>query len=727
MKLEQNSVTFFLRIPHDVIVTVLTTWISPKALAVVDCAFCSVRERLTFLQFISDDDFQIVGYPYFFSKAYLNWLTLRSIKTKCVALAHFRKVFNTHLRCLQSFNFEFLHLLECDLMKEDFSCTFPALRKLILGTKNYKSTELLNLLNNCPRLESLHIGVCLEQLQTLVTAQDRALVGDHMGLLELHCCSVPVKDTLLYKIFEHNFGLMYLTLNDCPSISDKCFHYLPDLCKTVKYLSMSNCLTITDAGIYHLAEHCHTLQYLKLVDNRQLSQESILKLVTVSPRLRSFHVAMMTAQPYFIFTDLHQYCGHLHSVALQKFSALIDSNLEAIVLHNPGLTSMNISNCSNITDKSVLVLVRSLNSHLLSLTVSECYKLSDTAMIELAEMCPNLVSLDISYCYYIYAPAVQEVLIKCTQLQSLNILRCFNINTSCFQNLAHYCHTGKVPPPVTVLTSSASELSEPSQVSEMDSSSMVLGAPKAPAHHALSLTSLNVALCDLISSMSLNKFVEVCPGLTHLNVDNNHEMRDAILFLFTRPEISHMLKIDMQNCSDVNDELFKQIFRIYDHNRVFKASDRHCVSLYINEAAKKVIERDIYYFELEVKRSTAKELVDALNNNPDGEDDITVFTEVSFQMYVNLTEFNISGCSLLNDLSVYIIANMCGKLRAFDASGCIKIGDNSVVYLAAVCVELNVLRLDDCELVTGVAINKIKKLRPLLQVFSFANCSIANE
>ena len=92
----------------------------------------------------------------------------------------------------------------------------------------------------------------------------------------------------------------------------------------------------------------------------------------------------------------------------------------------PKLQSLNIDNCSNITDDGIRALANGL-PQLQSLNISCCDKITDEGITALANGLPQLQSLNIDGCHKITDEGIRALASGLRQLQSLNTASCRKI------------------------------------------------------------------------------------------------------------------------------------------------------------------------------------------------------------------------------------------------------------------------------------------------------------
>jgi len=115
-----------------------------------------------------------------------------------------------------------------------------------------------------------------------------------------------------------------------------------------------------------------------------------------------------------------------------------DTKLMTIATGCPQLQSLNIRDCSEITDKGIIALATGC-PQLQSLIMSYCHNITDEGIRALATGLPQLQSLEISQCRNITDEGIRALASGCAQLQSLNITGCNNITDEGIRAVATGC------------------------------------------------------------------------------------------------------------------------------------------------------------------------------------------------------------------------------------------------------------------------------------------------
>lgn len=131
-------------------------------------------------------------------------------------------------------------------------------------------------------------------------------------------------------------------------------------------------------------------------------------------------------------------CPNLTSLNLQSCGRITDAAVIALAQGCPKLLSLNLRNCSRITSRGIIALTQGC-SQLLSLNLHGCEKITDVAVIALSQGCPELSSLDLEWCIKITDAAVIALSQGCPRLSFLNLTFCQLLTDESVIALAQGC------------------------------------------------------------------------------------------------------------------------------------------------------------------------------------------------------------------------------------------------------------------------------------------------
>ncbi|KNC55009.1 hypothetical protein, variant [Thecamonas trahens ATCC 50062] len=188
----------------------------------------------------------------------------------------------------------------------------------------------------------------------------------------------------------------------------------------------------------------------------------------------------------------------------------------------PNLTTLNLYNCSNITDAAVVTLAGGC-PNLTTLYLDYCSNITDAAVVALAGGCPNLTTLGLRNCSDITDAAVVALAGGCPNLTTLYLNNCSNITDAAVVALAGGC------PNLTTL-----DLNNCSKVTlDLHRARTAIAQPDFPAsQHAHALLDVAQAhvphpvhaidRCNLLSLSALNTLLANGADLYDLDDDNTH-------------------------------------------------------------------------------------------------------------------------------------------------------------------------------------------------------------
>ena len=122
-----------------------------------------------------------------------------------------------------------------------------------------------------------------------------------------------------------------------------------------------------------------------------------------------------------------------------KTDIVIDTWFGSLENKFPNLLSLNLTDCSNITDLSVSEVARRCSKlHTLNLSSYGSY-ITDLSVSEVARRCSKLHTLDLEGCWKITDASVSEVARLCSKLHTLNLRWCESITDASVSEVARRC------------------------------------------------------------------------------------------------------------------------------------------------------------------------------------------------------------------------------------------------------------------------------------------------
>ncbi|CAG8641395.1 11944_t:CDS:2 [Acaulospora morrowiae] len=181
-------------------------------------------------------------------------------------------------------------------------------------------------------------------------------------------------------------------------------------------LQSFTCGTTTTAGFTILVSGLPKLKCLSLVFP-YISFETAASISQYFPPLESFSLRISSYQGFDHFAKLWVQGEHyLRHLELDSANALSDDSFLPIAKYCQQLESIELKDCTNLTDVSVSALARCRNTSLKRFTILNCDQLTDLGISELSEHCPNLTRVTILGCLNITHISLSKITEKCQGL-----------------------------------------------------------------------------------------------------------------------------------------------------------------------------------------------------------------------------------------------------------------------------------------------------------------------
>ncbi|XP_062318798.1 F-box and leucine-rich repeat protein 13 [Osmerus eperlanus] len=423
------------------------------------------------------------------------------------------------------------------------------------------------------------------------------------------------------------------------------------------------------------------------------------------------------------------------------------------------LQELNLSECSNVNDEMVRMIVDSCPS-LLYLNLSATL-VTNGALRELSRICVNLQYLSLAGCRTFSDKGLQYLSTGrgCKNLLHLDLSSCTQISVEGFRHIAAGCPSLQelVFNDMPTLTDSCvlaliSKLHSLSAVSLMDTPHLSDSAFKAIAEVANlrnfitegnprmtdiswkalcrsspGLTRLHAAQCPRMTDVSL-KAMGVLRNLLNINISHCCRVTDmGLRYLTESPSASRLLELNLDHCSRISD---LSIMRVAQRcSQLRHLSVRYCENL--TDAAlewlsnSSVISLDISGCNVQDQGLTLlggncglKKLVAS---------ECVWITDISIEKFCRevpgLEQLDVSHCVSLSDQAIKALAFYCRALISLNMRGCPKMTDMAVQYLAGTGHFLRELDLSGCMLLTDKTARLLQRGCPQLCSISMNYCT----
>ena len=313
--------------------------------------------------------------------------------------------------------------------------------------------------------------------------------------------------------------LVSLNLSRCIQVTDANIKVIALQYTLLTSLHLSQCYKVTDDGISELVKPCKRLVYLNLSFCYQVTGAHLKELKCIESLDLSGCVAVNNTAVQAIIKD----CTQLKNLNLSGCVALdeICGRMKMKKFYLSQLLSLNLSNCFRITDAQFGVLLKH-RYHLKSLQLERCKDIQPKSLIALVKRNPGLTELNLRGCKQLTNSTLEAIAQTCCQLVDLNLRNCKKI--SAIHVLKHCTHL------VRLDLSNCSKIPEDSFGEIAKNCSKLESIKLTACHHVTDTTLIDLAKgcplkqvqlqkCKEITDTGVIQLVEHCPGLTSLGLN----------------------------------------------------------------------------------------------------------------------------------------------------------------------------------------------------------------
>ena len=308
--------------------------------------------------------------------------------------------------------------------------------------------SLKDVIQGVPNLETLNLSGCYNVTDI---GLGHAFVQDlhSITVLNLSLCK-QITDSSITRIARHFRNLEVLELGGCSHItSNGLLHIAMGLTK-LKYLNLRSCRQVSDTGIGSLcgqgqmeAYGCHRLEHLVMQDCQKLTDQALKHISLGLTKLRSLNLSFCASVTDSGLKFLAK-MPLLNELNLRSCDNVSDLGVGFLAEGGSHITNLDVSFCervsdtslahisqglfhlqslsvcaSNITDEGVEKLVRSTHE-LTTLNIGQCSGLTDQSLTLIAQHLKGLRSIDLYGCTKITTVGIKEIM-SLKQLEVLNL------------------------------------------------------------------------------------------------------------------------------------------------------------------------------------------------------------------------------------------------------------------------------------------------------------------
>lgn len=276
---ELEKVSFLIRLPECVFLTVLQEWLTAKDIAVLDKAMTNRIDRSLFHSVLRNDSFSIERSGRLISsECYLQWLSSRKVQIKTLHLVSGQET-SKALRCITSsntiFGIENLFVSNYVLLKKYFNANSKSLKKLAIRDEIMDLAFILDwlLFHKFPKLEKLELSfVKIEENNKLsLNDLDKKYSRATCQLKVFDCTYCNISEEFIITVIKRCPQLEELNLYSCKTVTFATFLTIGVHCKGLKVLNLGYHCTIVDDDVIPMFSSLTELRSITLTCNGMLS------------------------------------------------------------------------------------------------------------------------------------------------------------------------------------------------------------------------------------------------------------------------------------------------------------------------------------------------------------------------------------------------------------------------------------------------------------------------
>ncbi|NDD31297.1 MAG: hypothetical protein EB084_23855 [Proteobacteria bacterium] len=489
------------------------------------------------------------------------------------------------IEMVQMSNVRTLEIAECDQLTD--------MRTLFNRTSSSSLTSLtlvecpklafdLDISAKWPSLTHLHVSGC-----SGMNDASPALKLSHLRRLVVHNCfnltdlSVVVADAANVRNLTHidasgsSIGsidplerceaLTHLNVSRCYKLTDAHVAALRR-CPLLTHLDVSRCFDVTDVGIASVVSSCTRLEYLDVSYCMYVRNDSIGVALDKCPHLAS--LSMRNCKNVSVHHALdwprRRWCSrapradHLWRALthLDIEACAFEADMCAIANTCPHLRSLSIGNCYNLSERAIVLTLATLPS-LARLDMRYCGEVTDASMAALVN-CTRLSTMCLASCCHLTDSGVAALASHCPHLEHVEISGCPRVSDVGVVLLAEHCVrlrfvdmgfcSGVSDVGVVALARSCSRLRH---VDMRFCTRVTDVGVRAVAHECTSLSYLNASGCPLVQNVGAATTHAASPlQLSYLNLNHCVDVVSVSVLLRRSPAVRFVYLRDCKHVTD---------------------------------------------------------------------------------------------------------------------------------------------------------------------------------
>ncbi len=155
-----------------------------------------------------------------------------------------------------------------------------------------------------------------------------------------------------------------------------------------------------------MTQDSNLLQKLVLSDFKELTDSVIVPVLGRNPRLSHLNLSGCSGLTIKTLTAIRTKCVDVTTLSFKECHWVPSASLEALFVERENIEVIDLTGCWELVDNTIITLVTQ-NSRLRWLSVARIYGITEVAIVEVANFCPELEYLDIQGCWRVTDNAVR--------------------------------------------------------------------------------------------------------------------------------------------------------------------------------------------------------------------------------------------------------------------------------------------------------------------------------
>ncbi|XP_028644998.1 dynein regulatory complex subunit 6 isoform X1 [Grammomys surdaster] len=419
-------------------------------------------------------------------------------------------------------------------------------------------TKTLKAVSHCKNLQELNVSDC----QSFTDESMRHISEGCPGVLYLNLSNTTITNRTMRLLPRYFHNLQNLSLAYCRKFTDKGLQYLNlgNGCHKLMYLDLSGCTQISVQGFRNIASSCTGIMHLTINDMPTLTDNCVKVLVEKCPRISS---VVLIGSPHIsdcTFKALSS-CD-LKKIRFEGNKRITDACFKSVDRNYPGISHIYMVDCKGLTDSSLKSL--SVLKQLTVLNLTNCVRIGDIGLRQFFDgpASMRLRELNLANCSLLGDASVIRLSERCPNLHYLNLRNCEHLTDLAIEYIASMLSLISIDLSGTLISNEGMAiLSRHRKLREVSLSECVnitdFGI-RAYCKTSLVLEHLDVSYCTRLTDDIIKTIAIFCTRITSLNIAGCPKITDAGMeILSARCHYLHIL--DISGCIQLTDQILQDL------------------------------------------------------------------------------------------------------------------------------------------------------------------------